>query len=142
MRRMIVIILWLLAGMLPDIAAQSTPETAQADANTNAPSVTVRVLYESAFVRELPTEESEATASVFENDILEAIGRNADGMWIQVRRPGREISLGWIARRLVVVNFDLTTLPLTDNETGVVGEKIIDTGYAIFVLTEANLRDG
>jgi len=139
-RTMIVLLLFL--GMFSGVLAQSTPETAQANAEDNAPSVTVRVLFESAFVRELPSEQVEAVASVFENDILEVIGRNADGRWIQVRRPGREISFGWIARHLVVVNFDMATLPLTDNETGVTGENpIIDTGYAIFILTEATLRD-
>jgi len=136
------IALWLCVGMLSVTVAQSAPERLKVETEDNEP-INVRVLFESAFIRELPTEESEAVASVFENDILEAIGRNADGLWIQVRRPGREIRLGWIARRLVVVNFDMTSLPLTDNETGVVGENpIIDTGYAIFILTEAVLRDG
>ena len=136
------IILWLFCGVLSSVLAQSTPETAQADPQDNAPVETVRVLFESAFVREAPSEESVATGSVFENDILEAIGRNIDGTWIQVRRPGRDISLGWIARRLVVVNFDMATLPLTDNETGVIGENpIVDTGYAILILTEAILYD-
>lgn len=138
------IVLWLCVGMLSVTVAQSAPERLQAEVEEDTiEPVTVRVLFESAFVRELPTVEADAVASVFENDILEAIGRNADGLWIQVRRPGRENRLGWIARYLVVVNFDMTTLPLTDNETGVIGEDpIIDTGYAIFILTEAILRDG
>jgi hypothetical protein len=127
--------------MFSGTLAQSTPETSQAVIEDNSPVVTVRVLFESAFVRSLPAEESEAVGSVFENDILEAIGRNADGLWIEVRRAGREISLGWIARRLVVVSFDMSSLPLTDNQTGVSGEHpIIDTGYAIFILTDATLR--
>lgn len=135
-------ILWLCLGMLSGVLAQPTPDTAQADAQDNAPMETVRVLFESAFARELPTEDSEAVGSVFENDILEAIGRNIDGTWIQVRRPGRDISLGWIARHLVVISFDIVALPLTDNETGVTGESpIVDTGYAIFILTEAILYD-
>ena len=135
--RYISIILSLLIALTFNIVAQSTPEMTQ-----DIEPLTVRVLFESAFVRQLPTEESETVASVFENDILEAIGRNADGMWIQVRRIGREISLGWIARRLVVVNFDMAVLPLTDNETGVTGDHpIIDTGYALLILTESSLRD-
>lgn len=141
MLRYYLLVMLLLTTMLSLTYAQDTSDTAQADADNNAPTLTVRVLFESAFVRALPNEASEPVASVFENDILEAIGRNADGMWVQVRRPGREISLGWIARRLLVINFDMTRLPLSDNETGITGNTpIIDTGYAIFILTEANVR--
>lgn len=137
--KQLLIVLWLCLVVISGALTQS--DTAKGDVNADAAAVSVRVLFESAFVRELPTEESEAVASAFENDFLEAIGRNADGMWVQVRRPGREISLGWIARRLIVANFDMTLLPLTDNETGVNGaDPVIDTGYAIFIPGEATLR--
>lgn len=132
------LVLWLFIGVYASVVAQ----TAEVNRAGDTPAATVRVLFESAYVREDPTEEAAVAAGVFENDILEAIGRNIDGSWIQVRRPGRDISLGWIARQLVVINFDLVTLPLTDNETGLVGDTpILDTGYAIFILTEATLRD-
>jgi hypothetical protein len=116
--------------------------TSQTDISLSTEPLNVRVLYESAFVRALPSEEAEAVASVFENDVLEAIGRNADGTWIQVRRHFREINLGWISRRLLVYSFGLSELPITDLTTGLIGtEPVFDTGFSVYILTESALRD-
>jgi hypothetical protein len=129
-----VFVLWVMVG-----AAQEN--MASTSATSNSDQFAMRVLYESAFVRALPSEESEAVASVFENDTLQAIGRNADGSWIQVRRPNREVSLGWIARKLVMFTFSLGDLPLTDFTTGVSGtDALYDSGFTVLILTEASLR--
>lgn len=127
------------AGLEQDPQEQDT--SAQADIGDDEAALRVRVLFESAFVRALPTQEADAVASVFENEVLEAMGRNVDGTWLQVRRANRDVSLGWIARRLVALTFDIGELPLTDFETGVVGdEPVFDTGFSLLILTEANLR--
>jgi hypothetical protein len=121
------------------IQAQDT--TAAADATVDEEVFSVRVLYESALIRELPSTDARFVASVFENDVLQAIGRNADGSWLQVRRPGRDVSLGWIAKQLVIFTFDIIQLPLTDFTTGVTGSELIfDSGVSVFILTESNLR--
>jgi len=140
MRQMWIVMVILLCSSV--VFGQAESDTASVDVNDNSDALSIRVLFESAFIRELPLETGTAVASVFENDFLDAIGRNADGTWIQVRRPGREISLGWIARRLIVINFDVTLLPLTDVEAGLIGdEPIIDIGYAIFIPSDSFLRD-
>jgi hypothetical protein len=98
---------------------------------------------ESAFVRVLPSEEAEPVASVFEDNILEAVGRNLDGTWFEVRRPGRLSNLGWIFNEMVDWEFQPEYLPLTDITTGVVGPSPLgeDPGFAVFVLSEVTLRD-
>lgn len=136
-----ILVLLLLGGLALCGAAQDN--TAAADASAHSAEFSMRVLYESAFVRALPVEASAAVASVFENDILQAVGRNADGSWLQVRRPGREVSLGWIARKLVMVTFSAGDLPLTDFTTGVTGsDALYESGIAVLILTEAALRAG
>jgi hypothetical protein len=138
MRRIGLLLILLLNAL---IITQAQTNTAVADATDNQEIYVARVLYESAFVRQLPTTESELAASVFENDVLQAIGRNADGSWLQVRRPGRDISLGWIAKRLNVFTFDITRLPITDFTTGITGsESLFDSGVSVFILTESNMR--
>lgn len=103
---------------------------------------TVQVIVESLFLRALPLREAEASGSVFENDVLEAIGRNADGTWFQVSRPGRGQSLGWLPRQYVSFTFAVGELPLTDAVTGVPGPQAIrDVGVAALMLGEARLRD-
>lgn len=133
------LLLLLVMSLIMNVQAQET--TAAADASDDEEIFVARVLFESAFVRQLPTTEAEAAASVFENDVLQAIGRNVDGSWLEVRRPGRDISLGWIAKRLIVFTFDITRLPITDLTTGVTGpDPLFDSGISVFILTEANLR--
>lgn len=126
-----IMILLLVCFVLPGSLAAQAPER-----------LTVQVVVESLFLKALPDREAESTASVFENDVLEAVGRNADGTWFQVSRPGRDISLGWLPRQYVRFTFAVGTLPLTDSTTGVTGPTPIrDVGVAALMLGEAQLRD-
>lgn len=128
-------VLLLLVGVV-GLAQEATPEVVEDDPPT------VRVFVDSLIIRELPTRDSEQAGSAFEGDVLEAVGRNADGMWFQVRRPFDEVAIGWVFRQYVGFTFEVGTLPLTDAETGVTGdEEVVDTGIAAFILTEAALRD-
>lgn len=107
----------------------------------DVPQPVVQVISESASIRALPDETASATASVFANDSLLAVGRNLDGEWIEVRRPGRRDKIGWIARRLTAFTFSLSQLPMTDLTTGLLGtEPVIDTGYAIMMINEGALH--
>jgi len=100
----------------------------------------LQVVAESAFLRALPDAESEAVASVFANDSLIAVGRNIDGEWLEVRRPGRRTG-GWIARELTAFTFAVGALPLTDLTTGLVGDDpVVDTGLSILTISEGFLR--
>lgn len=92
----------------------------------------------SAYIRELPSVEAPVVASVYVNDSLVAIGRNIDGNWLQVTRLGQPI--GWINRKVVTFTFDPVLLPLTDTDTGFVGETpIVDTGFSVQTLGNAIL---
>lgn len=102
----------------------------------------IQVFVDSAFAHVAPAPSALITASVFENDILEAVGRNADGTWFEVRRPGRSYKLGWVSDEFVSKDFDIELLPLTDAVTGVNGTAIVDSGYGVFVQQESVLRDG
>jgi hypothetical protein len=76
-------------------------------------------------------------ATVFENDSQVAVGRNNDRRWLEVRRPGRQNKLGWIARPLISGTFEVARLPMTDLTTGVVGpEPVVDTGIAVLTIDE------
>lgn len=162
-------LLWIIALALPSSAQEETPEataavTIESTAEVTAvstppppvptidpdapptPTPTPRevVEVESAFVRAAPDFEAEAVASVFENDILEVVGRNADGLWFEVRRPGRMVNLGWIFNEMFDLESELRPelLPLTDRETGLEGAVVIaDTGFAAYFTAEATLRD-
>ena len=99
------------------------------------------VIVQSAFIRTMPTQDVEPSASTFEGERLEAIGRNADGTWFEVVRPYREGSIGWISRDVVSWTFSPTELPMTDTTTGVTGATpIVNTGVAAFVLNETLAR--
>ncbi|GAB4508426.1 MAG: hypothetical protein OHK0046_00760 [Anaerolineae bacterium] len=113
----------------------SAQQTAGTDYSMN-------VFVDSLVIRNLPDRESEPSGSAFEGDVLVAVGRNADGSWLQVRRPGTQQVIGWVLRQYVGFTFSVGSLPLTDLTTGVTGpEPLYDTGVAIFILTEAALRD-
>ncbi len=143
--------LLLLAGLLllalaqPAVLAQpATPSPTPTLTPTPAGPVRYRVpvRVESAFVRAEPSLEAEAVASVFLDEPLEVVGRNADGLWFEVRRPGRLTNLGWIFNEMLDWEFDVTTLPLTNTTTGLLGPTPPeDTGFAVFMLAEAILRD-
>lgn len=115
----------------PPITPTPTPERFMAS-----------VQVESAFTHVLPSNDSELAASVFEDDELEVIGRNLDGRWLEVKRPGRLYNLGWIEVEWLDFEFRPEALPLTDFSTGLIGTATLteDPGVAVFVLTEMVLR--
>jgi hypothetical protein len=117
--------------------------TAAAQDTHALPPYRIQVFVDSAFVRDAPSADATPVASVFEGNILEAVGRNADGRWFEVRRPGRMTNLGWVSDEFVSKNFTIELLPLTDLTTGVTGASAIpDTGFGVFVQQESTLRDG
>jgi hypothetical protein len=102
---------------------------------------TLQVVPDSAFIRATPDEDAEVVGSVFANDSLTAVGRNIDGEWIEVRRPGRTTGGGWIARRVTAFTFNVGQLPITDLTTGLIGdEPVVDTGFSILMISEGTLR--
>lgn len=117
-----------------------TSETTQPTLNEDDYIFTLEV--DSAFVRARPTRSAEAVASIFEDERLVAVGRNLDGTWLEVKRPGRMTNLGWVAARLGDRDFRTETLPLTDLETGLVGAAALesDPGFAAFILESVVVR--
>ncbi len=104
-------------------------------------SFVLQVTAASAFLRAAPALDAPAVASVFENDSLIAIGRNMDGEWLQVARPGNLAKTGWINHKLVALTFEIAQLPLTDATTGVTGSTpVTDTGIAVLMIGEGTLR--
>jgi uncharacterized protein YraI len=103
----------------------------------------LQVLADSAFIRAAPDKEAPEVASVFENDSLTAVGRNIDGLWLEVRRPGRKDAAGWISREVALFTFEVAKLPITDLTTGLTGpEPVVDTGISVLMVGEAKLRTG
>lgn len=96
----------------------------------------------SAFARTLPAFDAPETASVFENERLEAISRNMDGRWFEVRRPGRMNNLGWIYADTLEWDFQPELLPLGDLTTGVTGPDALTftPEFAIFLIESPTLR--
>ncbi len=116
--------------LMPAIAAAQT-----------LPAYPVQVVAESAFIRVAPSVDSAQAASVFANDNLVAVGRNLDGTWLEVRRPAQQNRLGWIARDVLLVTFDVGRIPISDATTGLTGpEPVIDTGFAILTIEDVPLR--
>ncbi len=122
------------------------PATAQDDTATMDPTALdatyrLRVVVDGAFIRVLPDAQSDAVTSTFEEEVLFAVGRNADGTWFEVRRPNRDFSARWVFSELVQYSFSVEDLPLTDLTTGVIGpDPVFDTGRSVFILLEASLR--
>jgi hypothetical protein len=108
----------------------------------DAPPFRVTVGVDSAFVRAVPSQEADFVASVFKDNPLEVVGRNLDGTWFEVRRPGRLTNLGWLFNEMVEWDFRPEALPLTDLATGVIGPTRLaaDPGYAIHVREGAAMR--
>ncbi len=105
------------------------------------PDYIIQIMANSAFIRAAPVIDAERIASVFENDSLIAIGRNIDGQWLEVRRPGRQDRVGWIHRDVAAIMFEVAKLPITDLTTGLTGpEPVIDTGISVLMIGEANFR--
>lgn len=114
---------------------------ALAQSNSSSGRFLVNVEVESAIIREHPSEEAGLAASAFEDQKLEAVGRNIDGTWLEVRRPGRLNNLGWIFGDIVSYDFRIERLPLTDGITGLQGPvPPHETGFAAFINESVVLR--
>jgi hypothetical protein len=101
----------------------------------------LQVVADSAFIRTAPDVESQEIASVFENDNLVAVGRNIDGTWLEVRRPGRKDTVGWIHRDVALFTFEVAKLPITDLTTGLTGANaVVDSGVSVLTIGEIVLR--
>ncbi len=97
---------------------------------------------DSAFVRAVPTRDADLVASVFEDEVLEVVGRNLDGTWFEVRRPGRLNHLGWLFNEMGDWDFAAEYLPLRDMSTGIIGPDPLAAPpeFAIFVIEGVVLR--
>ncbi len=135
-QKYLILIVMLLAVVAGSNFAQDS--VTESDQVIEYPRVAVQV--GSANIRAKPDLESTEIGSVFLDDTLEVVGRNADGLWFEVRRPGRKSNLGWIFNEMVDWDFRPELLPLTDSITGVVGTPIEDTGFTVFVLQNAVMR--
>jgi hypothetical protein len=101
----------------------------------------LQVNVDSAFIRAAPDLDAPVIASAAKNDSLIAVGRNIDGLWLEVRRPARADKVGWIARRVVTFNFDVAALPVTDLSTGMTGpEPIVDSGSWVTLISKTPMR--
>ena len=128
MRRMIIFFL-LMSAICGAASAQQSADRAT-------------VGFDSVYVRVLPATDAEIVASVFKKNILEVIGRNLDGTWFEVRRPGRMNNLGWILAKMLDYDFLPETLPLTDFVTGQVGDTALAEapGFAAFAIDNVIMR--
>jgi len=98
---------------------------------------------DSAFARVLPAFNADPSASLFEDERVEIVGRNLNGLWFLVRRPARLNTLGWMFHELLDYDLFPETLPLMDISTGVVGPTPLTeaTPFGGYMLAEVNLRD-
>jgi hypothetical protein len=127
-------------GRSTPVPPVSTEEAAPIGTSRPRP-LRAEVQVESAFVRVLPLADAEPATSVFEDEILEVVGRNLDGLWFEVRRLGRMTNLGWIFNEMLEWEFSPTQLPLTDLTSGLVGIPVeSDPGFAAFALENLNIR--
>jgi hypothetical protein len=96
----------------------------------------------SAFAHVAPSADSDRTASVFEDQELEVMGRNIDGTWFEVRRAGRLTSLGWLSIDYLDFDFLPENLPLTNLTVGIDGPETLaaDPGFALYMVSGAVLR--
>ena len=145
MLKRILIILILLSSLSGVVASQEEDDIPDDEETTvvEAQDFVAVVEVESAFVRLFPDFEAEPVASIFELDVLEAVGRNLDGTWFEVRRPGRMTNLGWVFGEMIDWDFRPEFLPLRDISTGVLGAMPLaeDTGFAAFIVEGVALRN-
>ncbi len=101
-----------------------------------------QVQFDSVFVRAAPAPDADPVASVFQDNLLDVIGRNLDGTWFQVRRPGRMNNLGWILAKMVDYTFLPELLPMTDFTTGQTGAFALnaDPGFAAYIIDNVSMR--
>jgi uncharacterized protein YraI len=70
-----------------------------------------------------------------------AIGRNADGTWLQLQRTDRvKRVIGWLAVRYTDFEFDRVLLPITDSTTGLIGDVPVTDVYNASVVTLAEVK--
>lgn len=139
MRRLLLLLILVTMVMSPMLAQDAGD--GEVGAPGDQPDYTVNVFVDSALIRALPTTETDFIGSVFEGDVLVAVGRNTDGTWFHVRRPYRAEPGGWIFYKLVAYSFDMGALPITDFVTSVTGPTpVLDSGVAAYILTEAAIR--
>jgi len=133
------LILLCVIGTVIGVIAQE--ETASIATELEPSDFVMRVVVDSVNIRALPTTEADRAGSLFEGDIVYAVGRNIDATWFEIQRPSKDSRAGWVARDYFSYMFDATQLPITDLTTGLIGESpVVDTGVSAFVLTEAVLR--
>jgi hypothetical protein len=98
---------------------------------------------DSAFARVVPDFDAEPSASLYEDEQVEIVGRNLNGLWFLVRRPARLNTLGWMFHELLDYDVLPETLPLMDISTGVVGPTPLTEipPFGGYLLAEAILRD-
>jgi hypothetical protein len=137
MKRVTIVLLCLLL-IAGGAAAQTDPPTTDEPYRFRAV-----MLFESAFIRAAPTTSAEAVASIFQDNIVEVVGRNIDGSWYEVRRPGRAGNLGWLLAMFLDIDDGAPELlPLTDRTTGLVGDfTAVGDGAAAFAIDNLVLRD-
>jgi len=101
------------------------------------------VIVNSVFLHVEPSLQSSRGASAFEDQQLEVVGRNLDGTWFEVRRPGRLTNIGWIPAEYLDWEFSPEKLPLTNLTVGLEGPDPleVDPGFAVYLLSGAILRN-
>lgn len=140
------LILLLLLGILAPqyfVAPQDDPQPTPTTETPPQPTAEIRfnVVVDSAFIRQEPHLDSEPISGAFEGDLLEGIGRNADGTWYEVSRPYSETRLGWIFNgNLATPRDKIWHLPITSTVGSTGDVPVFDTGMAAFVHSESSLR--
>jgi len=126
MKRSAVLLCWLLFMAAPGVFAQEQHYY-------------LSINVDSAFIRAEPLLEAEPIGSAFDGEFLQAVGRNADGTWFEVRR-GVNAPTGWISNEVVSFSFETWRLPITSTAGTTGPEPVTDTGLAVFVLDNTRLR--
>lgn len=124
------------------VSPEVTPESTDTIGTRLTGEFIAEVAVESVFVRSLPSLDVEAAASLFDDEWIEVIGRNGDGLWFYVRRPNRVSPLGWVLAEYLNWDFYPERLPLADFATGVVGTQPLTRlePFAAYTLEGAILR--
>ena len=126
MKRFAVLFCWMMLVAAPGVFAQEQHYY-------------LSVNVDSAFIRAEPLPDAEPVGSAFDGEFLQAVGRNADGTWFEVRRSGNAHT-GWISGDVVSKSFDVWRLPLTSTAGTTGPEPVTETGLAVFVLDNTRLR--
>jgi hypothetical protein len=114
----------------------------QATFAQDTPPYRVQVDEDSVYVRAAPTFTAENVASLFRDEWIEVVSRNLDGLWFEVRRPGRMTNLGWVYNRTLEWDFQPELLPLGDGTTGLLGTTPVAglPRIGVYLLEGASMR--